>query len=63
MGDRRSACMLADRPDGKELFRWEENIKMDLQEFGWASMDWIDQAQYTDRWWVLVNVVVNLWVS
>ena len=42
--------MLVDRPEGKRIFRrprhrWEENIKMDIQELGWAGMDWIDQAQ------------------
>jgi hypothetical protein len=68
MGDRRGACrMLVDRPEGKGLLRgsrykWEENIKLDLHELGWAGMDWIDQAEDTDRWQVLVNVVVNLWV-
>jgi hypothetical protein len=68
MGDRRGACrLLIDRPEGKGLFRrrryrYEENIKMDFQELGWVGMDWIDQAQDMDRWRVLVNVVVNLWV-
>ena len=42
--------MLVDRPVGKRIFRrprhrWEENIKMDIQELEWAGMDWIDQAQ------------------
>ena len=45
--------MLVDRPDGKRMFRrprhrWEENIKMDIQELGWAGMDWIDQDQDGD---------------
>ena len=68
MGDRRGACrMLVDRPDGKRLFRrpghrWEENIKMDIQEMGWAGMDWIDRVQDRDRWQVLLNVVANHWV-
>ena len=68
MGDRRGACrMLVDRPEGKGIFRgpsykWEKNIKMDLQELVWAGMDWINQAEDRDRWQVLVNVVVNLWV-
>jgi hypothetical protein len=30
---------------------------MDIQELGWAGMDWIDQAQDRDRWQVLVNVI------
>jgi hypothetical protein len=32
--------------------RWEDNIKMDLQEVGWG-MDWIELAQDRDRWRVL----------
>jgi hypothetical protein len=38
------------------------NIKMDLTEIGWGSMDWIDLAQNTDQWRALVNTVMNLWV-
>ena len=34
----------------------EDNIKMELQEVGWAGMDWIELAQDTDRWQVLVNL-------
>jgi len=69
MRDRRVACsMLVDRPVGKRLFRrprheWEENIKMDIQELGWASMDWIVQAQDGDRWLVLVYVIVKFLVA
>jgi hypothetical protein len=40
--------------------RWEDNIKMDVQEVGWGSMDWIDMAQDMDRWRALVNAVMNL---
>jgi len=36
---------------------------MDLQEVGWGSMDWIDMDQVKDRWWALVNAVMNLWVT
>jgi len=43
--------------------RWEDNIKMDLQEVGCGGMDWIDLAQDRDRWWALVNVVMNLKVG
>jgi hypothetical protein len=50
---------------GKWLFdrprrRWEDNIKMDLQEVGCGGMDRIDLVQDRDRWWVLVNAVMNL---
>jgi hypothetical protein len=50
------------RPLGRLRFRWEDNIKMDLQEVGCGSMDWIELAQHSDRWHELVNAVMNLWV-
>jgi hypothetical protein len=33
---------------------------MDLRENAWWSVDWIQLAQYRDRWWALVNTVMNL---
>jgi len=33
-----------------------------LQELGWQDTDWIDLAVDRDRWWALVNAVMNLWV-
>jgi len=50
------------RPLGRPRHRWEENIVMDLQEVGCGGMDWIEVAQDRDRWWALVNMVMNLWV-
>ena len=47
---------------GRPRQRWEDNIKMDLQEVGCGGMDWIDLAQNRDRWRTLVNVVMNLHV-
>jgi hypothetical protein len=44
----------------KPRCRWEQNIKMDLQEFGCGSMVWIDLAQDRNKWWTLVNAVMNL---
>jgi hypothetical protein len=48
------------RPLGRSRCRWEENIKMDLQEMGCGSMDWIELAQDRDRWQALVNAVMDL---
>jgi hypothetical protein len=50
------------RPLGRPRRRWEDNIKMDLQEVGCGSMDWIGLAQDRDRWRPLVNAVMSLWV-
>jgi hypothetical protein len=47
---------------GRPRHRWEDNIKIDLQELGCGGMDWIELAQDRDRWKALVNVVMNLWV-
>jgi hypothetical protein len=48
------------RPLGRPRGRWEDNIKMDLQEVGYGGMDWIELAQDRDRWRALVNAVMNL---
>jgi hypothetical protein len=44
------------RPPGRPRLRWEDNIKMDLQEVGCEGMDWIAVAQGRDRWRAIVNV-------
>jgi len=48
------------RPPGRPSHRWEDNIKMDLQEVGCGGVDWIELAQDKDRWRALVNAIVNL---
>ena len=48
------------RPLGRHRHRWEGNITVDLQEVVCGGMDWIELAQDRDRWWVLVNAVMNL---
>ena len=45
---------------GRPRRRWEDNIKMDLQEVGRGCEDWIELAQYRDRWRALVSTVMNL---
>jgi hypothetical protein len=57
--------VLVGRPEGKgplgrPRHRWEDNIKMDIQEVGRGEMDWIALAQDRNRWGPLVNVVMNL---
>jgi hypothetical protein len=48
------------RPLERPRRRWEDNIKIDLQEVGWRGMDWIELAQDRDRWRAVVNAVMNL---
>jgi hypothetical protein len=49
-------------PLGRPRHRWEDNIKMDLQEVGCWGMDWNELAQDRDSWRALVNAVMNLQV-
>ena len=48
------------RPLERPRLRWVDNIRMDLQEVGCGSMDWIGLAQDRDRWRTLVSAVMNL---
>jgi len=48
------------RPLGRRWCRWEDNIKMDLQEVGCGVMDWMELAQDRDRWRVFVSAVMNI---
>jgi hypothetical protein len=47
------------RPLGRRRRRWVNNIKIDLREIGWDSMDWTDLAQERDQWRALLNMVMN----
>ena len=51
------------RPLGRPRRRWEDNIKMDLQEVGGGCEDWMELAQDRDRRRALVSTVMNLRVS
>jgi len=46
-------------PVGRPRRRWEDNIKMDLQEVGYGGMDWIELGQDRYRWRELVNALLN----
>ena len=49
------------RPLKRPRRRWEDNIKMDLQEVVmWGGMEWIELAQDRDRWRALVTAVMDL---
>jgi hypothetical protein len=67
MGERKGVYrVLVGKPEGKRPLgrprrRWEDNIKMDLQEVECGGMEWIELAQYRDRWWAVVNAVMNFW--
>jgi hypothetical protein len=66
MGERRGMYrVLVGKTEGKRQLgrprrRWEDNIKMDLQEVGCGDMDWIELALDKDRLRAVVNAVMNL---
>jgi hypothetical protein len=66
MRDRRGVYkVLVGKPEGKRPLgrprgRWEDNIKMVLQEEQCGGMDWIELAQDRVKWQALVNTVMNL---
>ena len=68
MGERRSLYrVLVGKLEGKRPLerprrRWEDNIKMDIQEVGCGGMGWVKLAQDRDRCQALVNEVINLQV-
>jgi hypothetical protein len=65
-GEKRNAYRLfvgkpeGKRPLGRPRHRWVDNIKMDLLEIGWGSVDWIGLAQDRNKWRALVNAVMNI---
>jgi len=63
MGDDRDVYrVLVGKPEGKRPLgrpsrRWEDNIKIDLEEVGGGRGDWMELAQDRDRWLALVSTV------
>jgi hypothetical protein len=66
MGEERGVQrVLVGKPEGKRPLgrlrrRWEDNIKIDVQEVGGVRGDWMELAQDRDRWRALVSTVKNL---
>ena len=50
------------RPLGRPWHRWEDNIRMDLEEIGTNAGNWVDSAHDRSYWRALVNAALNLWV-
>ena len=48
------------RPLGRPRRRWEDNIRMDLEDIGINAGNWVDSAQDRDYWRALVNAALNL---
>ena len=56
--------VLVGKPEGKRTLRrprrrWDDNIKMDLEEVGRGCGDWTELVQDRDRWRVLVSTIMN----
>jgi hypothetical protein len=47
---------------GRPRHRWEDSVKIHLQEVGYEVVDWIEVAEDRNRWRALVNAVMNVWV-
>ena len=68
MGEKRGIYrILVGKPEGKRPLgrprrKWEDNIKLDLQEVGCGGMEWIELAKDGDRWQAFVTAVMNLQV-
>jgi hypothetical protein len=62
---RYSCKILVRNPEWKKPLRrkWEDYINIELREIVMLSVDWIHMAQDRDRWWDVVNMVMNLRVT
>ena len=55
--------LTGNRPLGRPRRRWEDDIRMNLEEIGINAGNWVDSAQDRDYWRALVNAALNLRVS
>ena len=64
-GRRSEYRVLVGKPEGKKPLgrprrRWEDNVKMDLQEVGCEGVDWIELVKNRDRCRTFVNAVMTI---
>ena len=52
--------LIGKTPLGRPRRRWEDNIRMDLEDIGINAGNWVDSAQDMNYWRALVNAVLNL---
>jgi hypothetical protein len=66
MGETRNAYKIfvgkpeGKRPLGRPRRRWEDNIRLGLEELGQEVVDWVHLAQARDQWRAVMNKVINL---
>jgi hypothetical protein len=48
---------------GRPRRKWEDNIRMDLQDEGFGCVDWIELSQDRQKWWALVSAVRKIRVA
>jgi hypothetical protein len=51
------------KPSGSPRRRWEDNTRMDLDEIGIDTRNWVDSVQDRNYWRALVNEAFNLRIS
>jgi len=51
------------RPLARPRYRWKDNTKVDLKEIGYKDVNWIHVAQDRVQCLILMNMVMNTWVS
>jgi hypothetical protein len=66
MGEMRNAYKaFVRKPEGTKSFgrsrrRWADNMRMDIREIRWETVEWILLAQDRDQWQAFVNTIMNL---
>lgn len=61
---RHAYTVLVEKPEGMRRLgrlehRWEDNVKINHKDIGWEGVNWIHLAEDRDKWWDLVNMIMN----